>query len=90
MPDIECMDLTTKHLGETPADERCAGRGGSALRLISMGSVALLVPLTADAADFLREEVASEPWQWQTMGGGDALAVEPDCAEAILEAWEAR
>lgn len=58
------------------------------LRVIGAGSVTLLVPLSADAADWLREECQSEPWQWRQFEGGDALVVEPDCADEIVAAWE--
>lgn len=60
--------------------------GGSGLVCERTGSIALLVPLTAEAVRWVRERLDFAPWQW--IGG--RLAVEPDAADEIMAAWEAR
>lgn len=53
MPDIECMDLTTKPLTEAPALERVPERSGSALDW--------LAAIQENRADALRDFYARHP-----------------------------
>lgn len=50
----------------------------------SLGSIATILPLTADALDWIEENCAPEAWQWQPSG----MVCEPRCLPAIIEAIE--
>ena len=49
------------------------------------GSIVWIVPVSEAAHQWLDENAASEPWQWQ----GGALSVEHRCAGDLIDAIEA-
>jgi hypothetical protein len=49
------------------------------------GSIVWIAPVSPAAHQWLGENAASEPWQWQ----GGALSVEHRCASDLIEAIEA-
>jgi hypothetical protein len=54
----------------------------SDLRVDDLGSIVLLTPLTGDAQRWVDANLSVEQRQW--LGG--ALAVEPRCVDALLDA----
>lgn len=79
-----CMDLTKPN----KPDAAPGSSARSDLQRITMGSVALLVPLTKAAYRWLVRECQIEPWQMIIVGGCEGVAVEHRFADEIIAAWE--
>jgi hypothetical protein len=58
-----------------------AGIGSADIRFDNHGAIILLAQLSPAGREWLEANVSAEPWQWL----GNALAIEPRCAVAVIE-----